>query len=223
MARSPDQSVVYLVPVGGGCFELYCEPPDDAAAASGRLHRLQERWRAAVHSAHAGEAPAGRFARLRDWTVRHGAEMIAEQRTLRSLRLVTAATLVHPADLDGRAADGIRERLLRHSRRHHGWWLIGDTLLFVACGVLAVLPGPNLLAYYFALRVAGHLFSWRGARQALDRTRWQLRGEPALTELAGLVDVPRDARAERVEAIASGLNLPRLAAFFERTAVPVRR
>jgi hypothetical protein len=183
---------------------------------------VQERWHAAVHSARTGEAPAGRFARLRDWAVRHGAEMIAEQRTLWSLRLVTAATLAHPADLDGRAADGIRVRLLRHSRRHHGWWLIGDTLLLVVSGVFALLPGPNLLAYYFALRVAVHFLSWRGARQALDRTRWQLRGEPALTELAGLVDVPRDARAERVEAIAAGLNLPRLAAFFERTAVPVR-
>jgi hypothetical protein len=68
--------------------------------------------------------------------------------------------------------------------------------------------------------VVGHCLSWRGARQARLRSRWQLRAEPALTELGGLVNVPRDARASQVDAIAAALHLPRLANFFDRTAVP---
>jgi len=37
-----------------------------------------------------------------------------------------------------------------------------------------------------------------------------------------MVDVPRDARASRVQAIAESLRLPRLVAFFDRAAVPAR-
>jgi hypothetical protein len=219
MSRLPDESVVYLVPVGGGRCDLYSEPLD-AHAPAGWLHRLHERWRQAVHTARTPDATAGRIARARDWAVRRSAEMIAEQRTLWSLRHVTAATLVHPSDLTEPAAAAIRDRLLDHARRHHGRWLVLDTLLFIVSGVFMLVPGPNVLAYYFALRVVGHYLSWRGARQARLRSRWQLRAEPALTELAGLVDVPRDARASRVDAIAAALNVPRLATFFERTAVP---
>ena len=219
MPRLPDESLVYLVPVAAGRFDLYSEPPDVHAPA-GRFRRAQERWREAVHAARTREPHAGRIARGRDWAVRRSAEMIAEQRTLWSLRHVTEATLVHPADLAGPAAAGIRDRLLDLARHHHGWWLILDTFLFVASGVFILVPGPNILAYYFFLRVAGHYLSWRGARQARLRSRWQLRAEPALTELGGLVNVPRDARASQVDAIAAVLHLPRLANFFDRTAVP---
>src|SRR5882672_6060097 len=115
MTTLSDESVVYLVPVGAGRFDLYSEPLDSHAPA-GWLHRLQERWREAVHTARTPEASAGRVARARDWAVRRGAEMIAEQRTLWSLRHVIAATLVHPADLAGPAAAGIRDRLLDRAR-----------------------------------------------------------------------------------------------------------
>ena len=88
--------------------------------------------------------------------------------------------------------------------------------------VLVLLPGPNLIGYYFLFRVVGHYLSWRGARQALERISWRPIAEPALSELGALARVPRDARAERVAAIASQLRLPRLAAFFDRVAVPAR-
>src|SRR5579862_8337742 len=105
MPRLADESVVYLVPVGARRFDLYSEPPDVHAPA-GRFRRLQERWREAVHTARTQQPQAGRMARGRDWAVRRGAEMIAEQRTLWSLRHVTDATLVHPSDLTGAAAAG---------------------------------------------------------------------------------------------------------------------
>jgi hypothetical protein len=72
------------------------------------------------------------------------------------------------------------------------------------------------------VRVVGHYLCWRGASQAITRTRWESRPEPALAELGRLVNVPRDTRAPRVAAIATDLKLPRLAAFFDRAAVPAR-
>jgi hypothetical protein len=225
-------AVVYLVPVGHGRFELYSEPPEDpvldahARATAGfwrrLLYRLDERWNEAVRLAMRPEVADGWFARVRDRAVRRTAESIAEQRTLWSLRHFSDAALIYPSDLSESAAAAARDRLLRHARRHHGWGLTIDTTLFVASGVFVLIPGPNVFAYYFAFRVVGHYLSWRGATQALEATRWRLASEPALAELGGLAHLPRASRTARVAAIAAELKLPRLAAFFDRTAVPGR-
>jgi Mitochondrial K+-H+ exchange-related len=222
---------VYLVPVGAGRFELYSEAPDESEVEGAppdegfwkrTIRNAQVKWREAVHSARSGAQSGGWFARLRDRAVCRAAESISEQRTLWLLRKSTAATLVHPSDLTAESAAEVRDGLLARARRHHGRWLAIDTLLFVVSGALALVPGPNVLAYYFAFRVVGHYLSWRGARQALESTTWNYGAEPALAELGRLAALPRDARQSRVEAIAGALNLPRLAAFFERTAVSVR-
>jgi hypothetical protein len=228
-----DDAAVYLVPIGAERFELYTEPPDEAAGAAHepdsfwrrKARQLQDRWHHAVHAAHAahaarGDAPPGRVAHARDWVVRHIAESIAEQRTLWSLRGVTSASFIYPADLTDASAAAIRARVLGRARRHHGVWLLVNFAAAAATAVLVLLPGPNVIGYYFVFRVIGHFLSWRGARQALDRTAWRGRPEPALTELAGLARLPRDARADAVAQIGERLHLPRLAAFFDRVAVP---
>lgn len=227
---SLDDVVVYLVPLGSGRFEFYSEPPDDPPSDKRPegffrrwMHRLSERWGEAVHSArHKSEPAAGRFALWRDWAVCRLAEEVAEQRTLWSLRQAMSATLVYSSELAEAAALAERNRVLAEARRHHGLWLIVDTLLFISSGVFFFIPGPNVFAYYFGIRSVGHYLSWRGARQASTTTCWETRLEPALAELGRLVNVPRDVRAARVDAIATELNLSRLAAFFDRAAVPGR-
>ena len=224
-----DNAVIYLLPVGRGRFELYAEPLDEGAGGEPdglwrrHAHRLHTRWRDAVRDArHERTADATIFAHARDWTVRRTADAIAEQRALWTLRRAGSAVLVHPADLSPAQAEAVRGRLLVAARTHHARWLLVDAVVFVASGVFVLVPGPNVIAYYFAFRVVGHFFSWRGARQALQSTMWRLRPEPALAELGQLAALPRDARASRLDAIASRLNLPRLAAFFDRTAAPAR-
>jgi hypothetical protein len=223
---------VYLVPVGAGRFELYSEAPDEGAPEGEpppadsfwrrTMHNAQVRWREAVHTARGTDTSAGWLARMRDRAVCRAAETVAEQRTLWSLRHLTAATLVYPSDLAAAGAADVRDRLLAHARKHHGKWLVIDAALFVVSGVFMLVPGPNVLAYYFAFRAVGHYLSWRGAQQAVERIAWDLHAEPALAELGSLAALPREARTSRVEAIARGMNLPRLAAFFDRTAVAVR-
>ena len=230
-----DDQAVYLVPIGSGNFELYTEPVDDdepgnAADERGGFWRrtiraLGERWRQAVHAAHAdrgAESGSGRLARARDWLVRRIAESIAEQRTLWSLRSVTSASFVYPADLTEASGTAIRKRLLAEASRHHGRWLVVNLVGVAVTAVLVLLPGPNLIGYYFAFRVVGHFLSWRGARQGLDVVSWRPSAEPILSELGGLAHVPRDERAERVEALVAQLDLPRLSAFFDRVACPPR-
>jgi len=220
---------VYLVPGRRGRYELYSEAPEidpgdePTPAASGRMRQWMEsagrEWSALVERArHGGGATP--LARWRDRIVCSLAESIAEQRTLWALRRLERAELVVPASLDAAVAQGVLRTELGAARGHHLRWLTVDALILVATGVLAVVPGPNVLAYYFLFRVAGHLQSWRGARQGMDRIAWTVRPDAALAELAALVDEPREARAARVEAIAERLNLPHLAAFFDRIALP---
>jgi hypothetical protein len=219
--------IIYLVPIGSGRFELYSEPPADTDVEPGRgageywrdlVHRMNTRWRDAVRSARHTEPNAGFFTRARNAAICRTAEAIAEQRTLWTLRHGWDAELVHPSDLSEQDAAAIRDRILARAGTHHLRWLFVDGVFLLASGVFVVVPGPNVLAYYFVFRVGGHYFSWRGARQALQATKWRLRTEPALEELGRLAHLPRDTRASRVHAIASDLKLPRLAAFFDRTA-----
>lgn len=227
-------AAVYLVPIGEERFELYTEPTDDGSTGHGperagfwhrTLHRLHERWRHAVHSASAERengGPASRIARARDWVVRGIAQSIAEQRTLWSLRSMTSASFTYPDDLTESSAAAAREQLLAHARRHHGWWLLANLVGAAVTAALVLLPGPNVIGYYFIFRVIAHYLSWSGARQASVRTVWRSMPEPALTELGGLARLPHDARAKRVAAIAEGLHLPQLVEFFDRVAAAGR-
>jgi len=224
---------VYLVPAARGRFELYSESPegerpdngtDDRGVESGGRLRgwvfaASRHWREWVERARQ-ERDQGLLARLRDRCVRALAESIAEQRTLWALRNAQTASVRFPATLGTPQAEAVVRGALIYARRHHLRWGLVHLLLFVCSGVLMPIPGPNIAAFYFAFRLVGHWQSWRGARQGLEVTSWRYDADQCLAELAGLVDVPREVRAARVEAIAERLHLEKLSAFFDRVAVP---
>jgi len=194
-----DHAVLYLLPVGGGRFELYAEPhlePEHAAAG-------------------------GRMARLRQRAAQLAMQTISEHRVFWALRNVTRITLVHPDGMTTAEAVSRRDELLARASTHHLRWLAAAGVALVPAALLTLIPGPNVIAYYCVGRGAGHYFSWRGARRAAEAA-WEFRVEPALAELGGLAHLPRNARASRVDAIAAKLHLPSLSAFFDRAAVPAR-
>ena len=218
--------IAYLVPVGKHRFELYSEPLEESSEpqrGAGRLqrwfHQAGAQWHALVEQARRGVA-ISRLARWRDRVICRLAESIAEQRTLWALRGCSSVTLVAPTILEPDRARAILNAALAEARRHHGRWLVIDGSLFVGSVVFFFVPGPNIVAYYFLFRLVGHLQSWRGARDGLERVTWQVESNSTLSELATLVDVPKAARASRVAAIAARLNIPRLSAFFDRAAMP---
>jgi hypothetical protein len=223
--------IVFLVPIRQGRFELYSEAPEEILSApgpdAGRVkrwtHAANLRWHALVDAARSSShdpaaATHGRFPRWRDQLVCRLAESIAEQRTLWLLRKEASATLHFPSSITAAQARAVLDRSLARARRHHGWWLIVDLLLFIASGILFFVPGPNIVAYYIAFRVIGHLNSWRGARRGSRHIAWTLEADANLAELGSLVDLPGETRAPLVAAIAARLNLPRLTAFFARVA-----
>jgi hypothetical protein len=228
---------VYLVPVGGDRYELYCETPHagDAAGSTppaGLFRRAAERFRVVLDlvererhrpppdpdTAEGRLARAGRRARRRMtcWL----AERIADQRVLWHLRSATDAVLLFPADLEpGDAVRRLRVKLDR-DRRRHGRWLIVNGLGLVGSGLLMPIPGPNLVAYYFVFRVVGHYLSRRGAQHGLEGVRWQLRPSDPLVELRTAIRLAPRERDQHVHEIAARLQLEHLAAFFERIVLP---
>jgi hypothetical protein len=182
---------------------------------------LAEAERDRRESQHAKPA-AGWAGQVKARTMRWVAESIAEQRLLWHLRRQVEACLHHPDDMtESKAAEDLRSSLARDYEKHRRWLII-DALAFAVSGVFMLVPGPNLIAYFFAFRLVGHYFSLRGARQGLDCITWRFVTSPPLTELRRAITLEPDARVLRVHDVASRLRLEHLVSFFERAAIPAR-
>jgi hypothetical protein len=222
---------VYVVPVGRDRYELYYESSAPAAAAEpddgsvGWFGRLRTRFSSMIREAEAREAAgtvedesigwADRLqARLLGWV----AERIAEQRLLWNMRRETAARLVHPGDLTFDQALTLLKRILRRDHDRHRIWLVVNGLLLLLSAVLAIVPGPNIVAYYFAFRFVGHWLSMRGAAQGLHHLAWSGEANARLNDLRGAVALRAGARDAALASIAADLGLPNLAAFVDRVA-----
>ena len=238
---------VFVIPIARDRYELYCEtessgdeptldetaePPQ--ASIMGRLRRrlsprrllkeFSQLLKAAEQRQHGGadvdaDAPQGWAGRAQDRMLAWVAERIAEQRLLWNLRSQTSAVLAHPQDMTFDQVLTLVRGKLQHDFERHRRWLVIDSLLFIVSGLLALVPGPNILAYYFLFRVVGHWLSMRGARQGLDHVTFTSRPCPPLAELRDLVDMEPATREQRVHDIADRLRLQHLTTFFDRVAV----
>jgi hypothetical protein len=223
---------VYVIPIGRDRYELYCEPAvesesdAEAVPATGLLGRLRHRFSATLRAAEerqhrpaAEAAGASTSRRLQDRALGWIATRIAEQRLLWNLRRHTTAVAVHPQDMAFDEVMVLVRRKLQRDYERHRVWLAVDLVGLILSGPVALIPGPNVLAYYFAFRVVGHWLSMRGAVQGLRRVSWSGRACPPLTELRDVFTLELPARAARVHDIAARLRLPHLSTFFERVAV----
>ena len=223
---------VFLVPVAADRYELYCEepePPQLSPPPRGFFRQAVHRFSAMVAEAErerrrGGPSPdaaaAGWAGRIRRRTMRWVAETIAEQRLLWLLRRQREGGFVYPDDLsEAHAREILRRRLNRDFERHR-FWLAIDALALIASAILTLLPGPNVIAYYFAFRMVGHYLSVRGARHGIRSITWHARGSAPLSALRSIAAEPPHAREARVHELAGLLHLEHLASFFQRTAVP---
>ena len=223
---------VFLVPVAPDRYELYCEEPDEPAPAdpgrSGVLRRMNRRFRQTLADAERerrrvpdpAETPVSFAVRLKRRLLRWVAESIAEQRLLWQLRGRAEAVLVHPHDLTDAQAYQLLRRSLQRDWERHRFWMIVDALGGVGSVLLILLPGPNIIGYYFLFRIVGHFLSLRGARHGLLRTTWTKTPSEALTTLRTVVGDAPETREPVVREVASALRLEHLTSFFQRAATP---
>ena len=202
---------VYFIPVGPDRYELYCDEAGDAedlvgdVQPTGRFASIYHKFKSALARVEAGAAER-REARCttgpRSWTERMKdralcwiAEKIAEQRLLWRLRKQNRARrcTIRTTCRGRRRSSVARAELQREADRHLKWIII-DGALFVGVRRVFLVPGPNVVAYYFGFRLVGHYLSRRGAKHALDRGRVGSVSEPAAVPLAA-GDRARRARA----------------------------
>ena len=224
---------VYFIPLGADRFELYCDEagdPEDLVGdvqQTGRLSSIINNFKATLARVQeerlTGETPAHEgqrtwTERLKDRAMCWLAEKIAEQRLLWRLRKETELTLHYPDDIpEADATSRSRAELQREADRHLKWVII-DGALFVASGAFFLVPGPNLVAYYFGFRLVGHFLSRRGATHALSQVQWTARPSAHLSRLRRAIPLAGLEREREVDQIAAELQLPHLARFFERIA-----
>jgi hypothetical protein len=230
---------VFLIPLGADRYELYCEaraiapelePDAQVTGLMGRLKRYFREVLAAAEQARTSRAAQteprgtaadpvakpGVTARLKTRGLAWIADKIAEQRLLWALRQEQSATLVYPADLSQGEADDVARRVLQRDADRHRWWLVIDTLLLLLSALLILLPGPNLIGYYFAFRVVGHYLSWRGARHGLDTLEWRMTASAPLADVRTAIAMATEQRMQALQEVARRLRLDDLPTFVER-------
>jgi hypothetical protein len=147
------------------------------------------------------------------------AEKIAEQRLLWRLRKQAEVQLFHPDDMTSEEAmTKVRTNLQYEANRHLKWTII-DAVLFASSGLVFLVPGPNVLAYYFGFRLVGHYLSRGGAKNGLENVQWSQCPIGQLTRLRQAIALVPHEREQQVHEVASELRLQHLATFFERTSV----
>jgi hypothetical protein len=217
---------VYLVPVGVDRHDLYCEVsspvPADATPASASLWgRMTDAFRRAVAEGEQARSDGGADrsrGRLRRTVTRKLAEAVAEQRLLWHLRRQADARLFHPDDMPGSTALGRSRAIITADRDKHRRRYIINGVLLVLSAPIALVPGPNVLAYYFAFRTVGHYLSKRGADQGLSAVTWTAAPCPPLTTLRQALSLEAADRARRLDEIAALLGLERLPLFVSGVA-----
>lgn len=220
---------VYLVPVGGDRFECYYEAPDEddtdaPVEGQGFFARLRTKFNDQLKEAERArhqksiDEPATFVARWQKRSLRWMAERIAEQRLLWHLRKADAATLHISGDLPADRANAIMRDSMKRDSDSHRNRMIPHTLILIASGLVAIVPGPNLLAYLFTFTAVGHFLSWRGASNALNHVAWTMAQDAALTDIHRAFALAPEERHRVILDAAERLHMPRMARFVEQMA-----
>lgn len=216
----------------GPAHALYCEPAPEPitpevigpdGARPGLFVRLKRSFQQALAEGEAerrrrergepesqGGSGVGRFIK------RKLADSVAEHRLLWALRHERSATLHHPLGMTAADAVSFAKSECARDRNKHAFWAVVDALLFVASGLIAWVPGPNVLAYYLLFRAVSHYFSLVGGLHGARASLWTPVASRPLTALEEALTLPADARAARVQEVAEALGLERLPLFMRR-------
>jgi hypothetical protein len=136
-----------------------------------------------------------------------------DETMLRSLRNVEMIHLSYPSKMDAAEARVLWTNYLKGRSRHHSLWLVLNALVTPLTILLAPIPGPNIIGYWFLYRAICHLLAVLGVRRAL--------GEGVETEFlsSGVLDELLEAGSEeRLSSVAERLDLKSLEGFMKRAS-----
>jgi hypothetical protein len=132
---------------------------------------------------------------------------------LRSLRVARAIKLHHPVSCTEEEARALWKEYLKSRQGRHMFWFVVNALVSPSTVLLAPLPGPNIIGYWFVYRAVCHWLARLGARGARqDQITTEFVPKNALD---GPVAAGDD---ERIASLSSSFSLPGLDAFIKRIA-----
>jgi hypothetical protein len=206
---------VYLLPLGDDEALFYSEGPevsDEAEAVEPRggvRGWAEQKYKSLQVVLNESERGVGlRVRRTWEWLQKR---ISPDEPLLRSLRSTKAVELVHPSSLK---EDAARERwhdYLASRGRRHLFWLIINAIVSPLTLLLAPLPGPNLIGYWFVYRAVCHLLARLGSSRA--RSGEVVTDFLASSELDETFAATDDERVAQVEA---SFGLKGLGAYLER-------
>jgi hypothetical protein len=161
---------VFLLRLDSQRSFFYYEDDADAGgppvlADRGGLRGFLERTYQRVHWSlrHPTGPLTTRIKRARDWLERR---VHPDEPLLAALRLAPTIEIHHGSSLAGTDARALWCRYLDGRMRRHLLWLVFDGTLAPLTVLLAPLPGPNLIGYWFAYRAVRQLLILLGIRRA---------------------------------------------------------
>ncbi|WP_165070162.1 hypothetical protein [Paludisphaera rhizosphaerae] len=176
--------ILYLRPEHGRPF-FYADPSqiaDDADQADGARGWAAAKWAEIEARWKTSPTAAARFSRkVWDWlqtSVRPDEPLLAKLGSAESI------TLHHPSATSEKKTRSAWRRYLAARASTHLLWVIVDAVLAVLTGlVLWILPGPNVIFFWFAYRAYSHY----GIVRSLHHARWHpppttAESDPALDE-----------------------------------------
>jgi len=206
---------VYLLIADDGTRLFYSEAPERPDTAQlptragfrGWLERKGRKVKTAWQ--HADRGFAGQLRRGWDWLARRTPP---DEPMLVRLRTAADVEIHHPASLGVEEVRGEWTNYLASRKRRHLPRFGINVLIAPLTVVLAPLPGPNLVGYWFAYRAWRHLGALRGLRRA-GRERIALSFHPI-----EVLDRPIGPRAESLTGLErQGLKLAGVADFLRRS------
>jgi hypothetical protein len=93
----------------------------------------------------------------------------ADELLLRALRGAKHVRLNYPPSLRQHEAEEIWSKYLDARNRKHKLWLVSNGLVIPVTLLLAPIPGPNIIGYWFLYRAFCHVFALMGLRRARDK------------------------------------------------------
>nr|ALS89571.1 mitochondrial K+-H+ exchange-related protein [uncultured bacterium] len=206
---------VYLLPLDDEECLFYSEGPEATGEAEMVVPRggvrgwAEQKYRNLQTVLNESERGVGlRVRRAWEWLQKRTAP---DEPLLRSLRGVKTLELVHPSLLN---EDEARERwscYLSGRKRRHTFWLVVNAIFSPVTVLLAPLPGPNVIGYWFVYRAVCHLLARLGVRNAQsDEMTTEL---IASSVLDGTFNAADNKRVADVEA---DFGLKGLGAYLER-------
>jgi hypothetical protein len=161
---------VFLLPLDQRQSFFYFEDDGDAPGAisshaglRGWAERTAYRVRLAVRH------PKGRLAQTlrRCWDCLQR-QIHPDEALLAALRWAPTLDVYHRSSQPAALAQTLWLAYLRRRIRRHLSWLLFDAVLAPLSLVLALLPGPNVIGYWFAYRAVRHVLILLGIRRALS-------------------------------------------------------